>query len=483
MPGSPSFAARDNATAAGLATRVRGTRERLAILGWAVDSRLAVAGGLAALDRRAHLRQRRIIRWARVASPCYRELYRGLPADLDDFGALPPVTKPHLMARFDDWLTDPALTLEAVRPWLHDPAHIGCLYRGANLIYTTSGTTGEPAILVQDRPALSLYLASRFRLLPAVLDREVVARIARGQGRSAALLATGGHYGGVVMAEWARRRHPLGRNLAIFSVGDRLEVTVAGLNRWQPAVISGYASALTLLADEAAAGRLTIDPALVFSIAEGLTPEGRGRIEAVWHNRLIEAYGASEAPVIAFGCRAGNLHLNVDWVTLEPVDEQYRPVPLGAPSHTVLITNLVNRVQPIVRYDLGDSVTLVPGRCGCGSPLPVVRVEGRAGDILTLAAANGETVRVLPLAIGSEAEEAAGVRRVQVIQTAPTALLVKLEPVAGADRALVAIDVRRRLEAFLTRQGLPNVAVSLADDLPQTEPSGKFRQVYRQAAP
>jgi len=464
-----------------MSDRARNLADRLSIFGWAVDARLAIAGDRSALDRRARLRQEKIVRWARTASPFYRELYRGLPPRIEQFSDLPPTTKPQLMARFDDWPTDPAVTLAALRPWLADPSNIGCLYRGKYLIYTTSGTTGDPAVLVQDRPALSLYLASRARMYPVILDRGVLARIVRGQGRSAALLATGGHYGGVVMAEWARRRHPLGQTLEIFPVGTPLAETVAGLNHLQPVIISGYASALALLAEEAAVGRLTIDPALVFSIAEGLTPASRAQIGSLWNARLFDGYGASEAAVIAFGCREGNLHQNVDWVTLEPVDEQYRPVPVGTPSHTVLITNLVNRVQPIIRYDLGDSVTVDHRPCPCGSPLPVIRAEGRSGDILALTAANAEVIRVLPLAIGSEAEEVAGVRRVQIIQVGPAALLVKLEPEAGASRESVAVAMQHRLGEFLARQGLANVTVAMSDDPPQQERSGKFRQVFRQA--
>ena len=193
-----------------LATRIRNLGNRLAVFGWAIDSRLALAGGISALDRRARLRQQAIVHWARVASPFYRELYRGLPPRIEHFSDLPPVTKPQLMARFDDWLTDPAVTLADLRPWLADPSGIGSLYRGKYLVYTTSGTTGDPAVLVQDRRALSLYLASRVRMYPVILDREVLARVARGHGRMAALLATGGHYGGVVMAEWARRLPPAG---------------------------------------------------------------------------------------------------------------------------------------------------------------------------------------------------------------------------------------------------------------------------------
>ena len=83
-------------------------------------------------------------------------------------------------------------------------------------------------------------------------------------------------------------------------------------------------------------------------------------------------------------------------------------------------------------------MTIDPQPCRCGNPLPVIRVEGRSGDTLTLARPGGESVRILPLAIGSEAEEVAGVRRVQIVQVNPAALMVKIEPKAGADRESVA---------------------------------------------
>ena len=92
------------------------------------------------------------------------------------------------------------------------------------------------------------------------------------------------------------------------------------------------------------------------------------------------SYGATEFLPMAWECARGQLHANTDWLILEPVDAAYRPVPLGEQSHTVLLTNLANTVQPLIRYDLGDQVTLQAGPCGCGSPLPVMRVQGRQDD-------------------------------------------------------------------------------------------------------
>jgi len=151
---------------------------------------------------------------------------------------------------------------------------------------------------------------------------------------------------------------------------------VRALNEYQPAVIGSYPTALAVLAGEQAAGRLRIRPALALSGAERLSPAAAERIKTSFHCPLHDTYAASEFMGIAFDCRYGRLHLNTDWVILEPVDAALRPVPPGTPSHSTLLTNLANRVQPIIRYDLGDSITMLPSRCPCGSPLPLVRPEG-----------------------------------------------------------------------------------------------------------
>lgn len=49
-------------------------------------------------------------------------------------------------------------------------------------------------------------------------------------------------------------------------------------------------------------------------------------------------------------------HVNTDWVTFEPVDSAFKRVPKREVSHTVLVSNLANRLQPVLRYDLDDSV-------------------------------------------------------------------------------------------------------------------------------
>ena len=89
------------------------------------------------------------------------------------------------------------------------------------------------------------------------------------------------------------------------------------------------------------------------------------------------------------------------------------------------MTNLANRVQPIIRYQLGDRVVMSAERCRCGSAFPRIEVTGRTDDTLSFPA-NGKVVQVIPLAIATVAEETPGVLSCQLIQTEPLKLMVRL---------------------------------------------------------
>ena len=94
----------------------------------------------------------------------------------------------------------------------------------------------------------------------------------------------------------------------------------------------------------------------------------------------------------------------------------------------MLLTNLANRVQPLIRYDLGDSVTVLERPCECGSAFPAIRVEGRCDDVVVRARKDRRTVKLLPLALTTVLEDEAGVYRFQLMQASATALVLRLDP-------------------------------------------------------
>jgi phenylacetate-coenzyme A ligase PaaK-like adenylate-forming protein len=422
-----------------------------------------------------------LVAYARRHSRFYAERYRDVPAQVTAPAQLPVVSKPELMARFDDWVTDPALTRAGLASFILDHDNIGRSYLGRYLVCTTSGTTGEPAVLVQDPLTLRVAgLLNVLRATPAWLTGRDLWRILAARARTAAVWAIEGHFLGIAMARRQILARPSrARSIRPISVLTPLPELVAALNDFQPAMLNGYASAIALLAQEQAAGRLNIHPVLVLTSSESLPSEERARVAAVFDAKVRDNYGCSEFVSLGYDCGHGWLHVNADWAILEPVDERLQPVPPGAPSHSVLLTNLANHAQPILRYNLGDRVTLNPEPCACGSPLPAIRVEGRTDEILRFPAPGGAAVPVLPLALWSVIKAVPGVRRFQAIQAGPDRLKVRLEALPGADAGLVWAGVRQAVAGFLARQGAPHVAIEPAPEPPARDPrSGKFRHVW-----
>jgi phenylacetate-CoA ligase len=98
-----------------------------------------------------------LVAFARQCSPYYQHLYHDQPSHITDISRLPAVTKPELMAHFDDWVTDPTVTRTSAEAFAADPKQIGELYLGRYFLCSTSGTTGTPALFVHDQKAMRVY--------------------------------------------------------------------------------------------------------------------------------------------------------------------------------------------------------------------------------------------------------------------------------------------------------------------------------------
>lgn len=133
------------------------------ILSILLDARRAAKGDRAGIERRQRARLSEMVAFARERSPYNRELYRGLPDCIEDPSALPVIDKKRLMARFDDWCTDRAVTLEAAEAVVDDPARIGERFLGKYTLYTTSGTTGRRGVFPAADRTMAVVTAMMLR--------------------------------------------------------------------------------------------------------------------------------------------------------------------------------------------------------------------------------------------------------------------------------------------------------------------------------
>ncbi len=414
---------------------------------------------------------------ARAGSAFYRERLSGLP---DDASALPRIaatTRSELSARFSDWVCDPRLEWEELQAFTADAARIGQPYLGQYVVWESSGSSGVPGIFVQNARAMAVYDALE------ALRRSDDSALRRWfdpwclSERLAFVGATSGHFASFVTLQRLRELQPwLAGALQSFSILQPIEALVAQLNAFSPTVLVTYPTAALVLAEQAAKGCLRVQPRELWSGGETLGLAARRLIEQHLRCRVRNNYGASEFLAMGWECAAGQMHLNADWVLLEPVDERGRPVPAGQPSHSVLLTNLANWVQPLIRCDLGDQITLHEQPCACGSPLPVFEVQGRSDDILRVRGHGGVAVALLPLALTTVLEDDAGVFDFQLRQQNQTTLVLRL-PQTGAWAQHALERGRQVLQGFALRQGA--LPIDVLGELGQAIPLGRSGKVTR----
>ncbi len=251
------------------------------------------------------------------------------------------------------------------------------------------------------------------------------------------------------------------------AVAYLLEIKRRGL-RW----FHGYPSQLALLAKLACEKSFDLrDQVRWITIgAESLLEQQAAVIERAFGRAPIQHYGMTEG--------VANISERPDGVLV--VDEDYAAVefiPSSFGGWKILGTNLSNPAFPLVRYEVGDVVDLIPGETAPeGGALAGCRVvcdiDGRREDYVILA--NGVKVGRLDHIFKDLVE----VREAQIVQNRIGAMTVKL--VTG-ERFNESVEKRLRVE-IADRLGADFVVdVQYVDELPRTK-RGKLRFVISNLA-
>lgn len=374
------------------------------------------------------------------------------------------MTKTEMMNDLDDVYTDRRLTRSGVERALAAAGPEPATPLGSYLALASGGSSGRRGVFVLDGPGAVQFFGSLTRGLVARLEAEggpppgglPIAMVAAASPVHATGIATPLCEGS---ADLPFRFIGVPVTLPLGEIVDRL-------NALQAPALYGYPSVLARLAGEQRAGRLRISPVVVTCTSEICTPELRAAISAGFGAPLIDSFGSTEGLVGASAPDADVIAFADDGCIVELVDENHRPVPPGTPSAAVLVTNLSNRVQPLIRYELTDTFVRQPAAADHGHLR--ARVQGRSDDDFRY----GE-VTIHPLVIRSVLVGSVDVLEYQVRQT-PTGVDVCVV----AERTLDVDALGRRLGGALTAAGLPDpdVAVRPARNLDRDPLTGKLRR-------
>ena len=188
----------------------------------------------------------------------------------------------------------------------------------------------------------------------------------KGKFRVAYYAAIDGHYAGVTMirsiesglAKWFV-------DIGCFEVNSPLPEVIAGLNEFQPDFLTGYTTALKILAEKQRAGALKLDCLIGIATAgEATTEADRAMLE--------QTFGcASRTPTAAASISA--------WAARRPaasniVLHDHDLIYEFYPDHSV-VTNLFNYTLPLIRYRMADILRPVDS----GAHAPYLVIESLVG--------------------------------------------------------------------------------------------------------
>ena len=360
----------------------------------------------------------------------------------------------------EDLLRLPVLTradLRAHAPDLLAESFVGRLYSSG-----TGGSTGEPV---------------QFRFDHRTYERRVAAAM-RSDGWAGARLGDrelhlwGTQFGETLAHKAKRSLHEAilrKKMISAFDLSDRrLAALLDELARYRPQLIVGYTSALYQVARQALSeGRALPPPRGVVTSAERLFAHQREAIERAFGAPVFDRYGCRELMLIAAECeRHAGKHINMEGVYVELLRDGRHAAPGEAGE--VVVTDLICRSMPLIRYKNQDVAIAAGAPCACGRGLPMLAsVEGRVLDLLV--GPDGQLLagELFPHLIKDQPT----IARYQVYQDRRRAITVRLVPGKGFQPETARL-IERTVRQHLGERA--EVSVQLVDDIPLTS-SGKHR--------
>lgn len=313
--------------------------------------------------------RRDIVIKAMKLSPFYRNYYSSLGFFIADIGKdgwfekLPIVTKKDLKEHFDEF----------VNPELRQYLKVS----------TTGGSTGTPTKTGYDsripEEIYSWRLQKRFGVNPWD-DHAYIWRDTRKSKLAKFKNA----------AMWWPTKHL--KLDASFLTDEAIAEFLYKFNKLKPALLQGYVGAVSQVAQYVLDHKMKMwSPKVVWTTSAPLPPIQRQLIQKAFGSPVCDEYGSCELRWIASQCPVGKgLHVNVEHVHIEFVDDDNKPVPKGEYGRT-LLTNLEDTVFPLIRYENNDRGRWLTEPCECGCTLPCIdSVKGREVESFKLS--SGKTI-------------------------------------------------------------------------------------------
>lgn len=380
----------------------------------------------------------------------------------------------HYRAVFDEWgvhpkdIKDerdikklPILSKDPVRN--EQTSFIASAYRNKRLSsFKTGGSTGVPVEVLKDPYAVELINATALRVF-----RWTGWKIGDAVGM------IWGNPPTLTTAKEKLRDLLIGPEVYL----DTMSLTEASMSdfvalwkRAKPTLLRGHSHSIYIFASFCRANDITsVRPKAIISSSMMLLPTERRVIEAAFDCKVTDLYGCEEVGLIACECEVHNgMHIDMENNYVELVDSTGNDVAPGEDG-AVVVTNLISKAMPLIRYKMGDVASLAQRSCSCGRTLPMMNnISGRVADFLVRR--DGSVVAGVSL-VERTLTKFPGIAQMQIIQENLDTVVLRLVRDIGygeeTEQGLIA--------EFKNSVGAQNeIRIEFVDTIPQ-EKSGKFR--------
>lgn len=424
-------------------------------------------------------RWRGMARYALQVSPFYRRHLAGIDVERCQLRDIPALTKETLLANWDEIVPDPRLHRARLDAFLADPKNWGRLYHGRWMVSKTSGTTGSALAIPHDiavvdwghamqnlRNSVSPHSARQPQLFRRRRLRVLALVPASSPVSSAALFRTRPWVGALYCSY-----HQI-------DIAMPWRDVLAQVQRLQPDIMMSYASVFGRLAQAQLQGELDIHPCqergYIYAGGDALTPGIRELCLRAFGLEVVNTYGCGE--VLGMGRQWKGLPQMVihdDMVVLEAVDADDQPVPEGVLSDHALVTPLLNKAVPLLRYRIHDRLRLGP----VDEHWPFQRIEQIIGrSTMAYTFRTPERCVFIGAHFIIVMDRQPGVSVYQIRQTGPATLECLLVPKPGADEAALIRSVEDSLHRSLVENGCSGVKCTVRI-VPQLTPSPRTGKV------
>jgi phenylacetate-CoA ligase len=301
--------------------------------------------------------------------------------------AFPTIDKSILLKNFDEIVTTDDLKQEELRRFDEGQSTDRKPYKGKYHVVHSSGSTGKPGYFVYDEEAWSDMLLGIIRAALWNMTMKEILKLLAKSPRIVYIAATDGRYGGAMAVgdgiEGVRA------SLLNLDIKTPLDEWVHQIEEFNPDMIIGYPSAIKILGELIEKRKVEMDVFRIVSCGEPLGAGLRRYLEEVFRAEVINFYGASESLALGVESNGNDGMLLFDDMNFIEIEDG-----------KMYLTSLYNFAQPLIRYQLSDTLTLQEPDEESNYPFTkAVGLLGRNEDILWFEDRKGKREFLHPLAV------------------------------------------------------------------------------------